>query len=614
MQILVDNKLAILKKDTSFEYIAENFMFTGSDGYSLTITFPLRGCPQNVDIFGHINRKDVAAKKVLFDCEIRHRSLALFGSLAVTDFNEAEVKAQFLEGRSAQNFQSTFDTIYINQLSLGAHTPASPAAITPAAAWDPEGNNMEAVALTWINAQSGTSHNVADCIAGTGTYVWNAATTRLSWLPYLNFIILRIATALGYSCDISQLTENPQYKYLLICNVIPTEGADFNTCLPHWTVEEFFEKLGYFLRGHFSVNHKERHISFTFYRDALSNAGSFLLDKVTDSYSTSVASVSQESIKHVDAVNLMYKEQSFRMWMYYVCDGFLSRCPVKAYDTLDELLPQLARYMYVAEFPVRDSLANSIFYVRDLDLHFILRPVSRFINPNWSGIGGPNIPGNSGTVNPDVPQFGPAYKWFYRVVLTPINDFGPRTVGDSEAVDEIELEFIPANIMYADDVLGDCLYVTINNLSEGAAADVVDQADVWRTYTPDQLLEQFDTAEHAAYFDSISIGYWDGKRRYLPYAPNPIVNNVVISDNFSAYEVLPFSLRLNARSGMESRQPLDIDPTQKCSFSFISDSIPDPTAIFIIAGKRYVCEKLTATFRTEGMSQLIKGVFYPLND
>ncbi len=34
--------------------------------------------------------------------------------------------------------------------------------------------------------------------------------------------------------------------------------------------------------------------------------------------------------------------------------------------------------------------------------------------------------------------------------------------------------------------------------------------------------------------------------------------------------------------------------------------------LFIIRGKRYVCEKLTATFTSQGMSQLIKGSFYPV--
>ena len=41
MKIFVEGKEAFLKKGTSFEFIAENRLFSGSDEYTLSITFPL---------------------------------------------------------------------------------------------------------------------------------------------------------------------------------------------------------------------------------------------------------------------------------------------------------------------------------------------------------------------------------------------------------------------------------------------------------------------------------------------------------------------------------------------------------------------------------------------
>ncbi|MCM1296774.1 MAG: hypothetical protein NC311_14650, partial [Muribaculaceae bacterium] len=137
MQIYVNNKLAALKKGTSFEYVSENRMFSGSDGYTLTITFPLKDCSQNIAIFGHINRADVAAQKVIFDCEIRDKGFYKFGSITITEINETEVKTQFLEGRSEQNFDKTFDKVYINELDLGSPTYRSISQITPSQAWQP---------------------------------------------------------------------------------------------------------------------------------------------------------------------------------------------------------------------------------------------------------------------------------------------------------------------------------------------------------------------------------------------------------------------------------------------------------------------------------------------
>jgi len=54
--------------------------------------------------------------------------------------------------------------------------------------------------------------------------------------------------------------------------------------------------------------------------------------------------------------------------------------------------------------------------------------------------------------------------------------------------------------------------------------------------------------------------------------------------------------------------------TRKTTFKFLSDTVPDVRALFLIRGKRYLCEKLTATFTENGMSQLIKGIFWPIAD
>ena len=159
MKIVINGKLAALQENTSFDYVADNRLFSGSDGYSLTITFPLRGCAQNLSIFGHINRADVVAKKVIFDCQIFDNALSISGSIVVTEISQAEVKTQFLEGRSEVNFDSTFDDIYINELDLGSPTAISTSAITPMRAWNDGFYNLSFVALPWVNDASGNIQN-----------------------------------------------------------------------------------------------------------------------------------------------------------------------------------------------------------------------------------------------------------------------------------------------------------------------------------------------------------------------------------------------------------------------------------------------------------------------
>ncbi|MDE6553147.1 MAG: hypothetical protein K2K98_09365, partial [Muribaculaceae bacterium] len=98
MQIIIDGKEAVLKQGSSFDFIAENRLFSGSDSFTLTITFPLKDCLQNLDIFGHINRSELPIDDYVFDCEIRDRAFSRFGTLTITEISDIDLKAQFLEG------------------------------------------------------------------------------------------------------------------------------------------------------------------------------------------------------------------------------------------------------------------------------------------------------------------------------------------------------------------------------------------------------------------------------------------------------------------------------------------------------------------------------------
>ena len=150
MEIIINGMQAVLKKGTSFDFIAENSLFTGSDSYTLTITFPLRGCAENVAIFGHIHRAEVEAKKVVFGCDIRDGAFFKSGTITVTELSDVEVKTQFLEGRSEQNFDETFDEIYLNELDLGYPSERTAASGTCPGMMRPWPENFW-LPLPWVN-------------------------------------------------------------------------------------------------------------------------------------------------------------------------------------------------------------------------------------------------------------------------------------------------------------------------------------------------------------------------------------------------------------------------------------------------------------------------------
>ena len=73
------------------------------------------------------------------------------------------------------------------------------------------------------------------------------------------------------------------------------------------------------------------------------------------------------------------------------------------------------------------------------------------------------------------------------------------------------------------------------------------------------------------------------------------------------------TLRLKGRMINHMREPrYKVDQSRKFSFKFIvkDGNIPDVRSIFYIHGKKYLAEKITATFTEDGMSQLVKMVAY----
>ena len=131
------------------------------------------------------------------------RNFYKFGSITITEISETEVKTQFLEGRSEQNFDVTFDDVYINELELG--TPTGCDGSTPTNAWNPQLNGMKCVALPWVNDYSGNIQNLADfhpeernsngTLKSNAYYSWNADCQSRSWQPYLLYITKKIGSA-----------------------------------------------------------------------------------------------------------------------------------------------------------------------------------------------------------------------------------------------------------------------------------------------------------------------------------------------------------------------------------------------------------------------------------
>ena len=651
MEIIINGQQASLKKNTSFEYISENPLFTGSDSYTLTITFPLKDCPQNINIFGHLHRQDVEKNKVVFDCDIRDKNFFKSGSIVITQISEVEVKTQFLEGRSEQNFDDSFDDVYLNQLNLGY----------PDAEQRKKANNdfndawwksypvKKWVALPWVNNTSGNLQNEVSK-DGNGNFQWGTNSYGLTFQPFLLHILDKICEVMGYTGHFEAI-HNSRFRKLLICNTLPAPWAAWNfaIALPHWSLTEFFEELERLMGGEFSINHKAKTISFEFSHVIANRTEPVHIEKVINKYQVEVSRENKSD--YVGATNRVYAENDDRMWAYKSCQWYidehkndamefatlaalmnyaktnLKQCGVESWDN-----GRGHHTAYTRGYP-NSSDGHKLFYARDVDTYFIMWCYkSEFVE--------------SFHVYHDDTDYN---YYMYTNRLMPVNQFGGKVV-DKEA-EEVEMNIVPAWIDYTDESLGPCLFLECGEMgsavswteetddegnttnsgtsgsgrtfgtggsrqdSAGFGSYEVDETDynsgALAQTKAGKAIAKGEQEKSDAYFDKIYVGFWDGYNRFAGLMPHPLTDKLEIRDDFTQLSY-PYSLRINQEQEYDDnnialKYTYDIDNRKKYTFSFLSDVIPDPRALFYIEGSKYVAEKITATFHEgTGKSQLLK--------
>lgn len=619
MQILINGSPAVLKAGSTFEYVSENLLFKEAEEYTMEISLPLAGCLQNQNIFGKVFRKDVTPITLVFDCEIRDKGFYKSGSIVITEITEAEIKVQFLGGRSAQNFNKKLDDTFINELDLGGPSITSAADVSPEIAMNPKFSEFSCVCLPWVNGSGSADiiHNemVPDEAAGEKKLKWGADVKNITWFPYLIYIAKQICQATGFSYDFEEWENDERMKYFIVCNVLPDSWdiGGWARSLPNWSVEEFFRKLEYFLGGEFDFNIKESHISFRFTKSYDESLDPVILNDVIEVFTADIT-VEDPSCEYMECRNFKFKEQSFEQWKFMSCDWYIDLMRKRnefiigslvELNSLEELIDIAEQYKSWNGFAGRGHAINNLYYVKSVNMFYAFRYAEKELLSTDSL-------GNK--------------HWKFECFLQPVNSFGESMdQEEGEDIKEVELEFVPACIDYTDKEHGLCLFVYPGSYSENVDADL----DSWEeslnsnSDNYEAPIQTTDTIrkgkkdEKPEYFNNIYLAYWKEpvvqSRQDKPLSPRPFVENVEFGlGTYPLYN--DFSLRVNDGSIQKRYRGITVDKKRKHNFKFLSKVIPDPRAVFYIRGKKYLCESLTCSFSEEGRSELIKGVFWAIED
>ena len=576
MNLIIDGKQAAIKSGSSFEYISENRAFTDSDAYTLSITLPMAGCPQNQAIFGNMQRMDFNSRTIVLDATIIDGEFHKSGMISVVEANESEIKVQFLEGRSVQNFSVDYDDIYINELNLGSYPtrlPASPS-------YPPYDDRANYVPFQWVNdSADGYINNE---ISGISSPAWADSTLeagKLSYMPYLLFIAKKICEAAGFTYDFSPW-ENSEDRFLLVCNTIPAvwDAPQIARALPHWSFPEFFAHLERFLVCEFEIDYKRKTISMQYSKDVDSLNHVVNIENVVDDFSSDV-SYKDDLCKYRAASRIHFVDRGDDEWKFASCNWFIElmmkdSSKVMTFETVaeyNEFYNQYrTRFGQTTKDAERGGVRGSLFHIKQPETFFIWQVVpeySRYVSKD-------NID----------------RCYFRRINL---NYYGDH-VYDVDSEESIEIKFVPAKISYLSWTRG---YAVALNPSSFSEQEDLDEYEIRQPYGYCILSKNNDEVKSPEYYDKILIAIWDGIGTPTGQACPAVDERLSIKTRYKNYQ-----------------KGILIKPKEKMKLKFLADKIPDVRSIFYIRGKRYLCEKITATFSDDGMSQLMKGEFYPITD
>lgn len=585
MTIIISGKPALLKKGSSFDFISENRFFTGADAYTLSITFPLRGCKQNTDIFGHINRKDSDLERLLLDCEIHDQNFHAYGSISIVDISEVEVKTQFLEGRSAQNFYSDLDDTYINEIPMSSlHVELRNGTAPVLRSYEEQQHEgyLGYVCLPWVNNTSGNIQNEMSLNDSKTEWVYRGGGyPEVVAQPFLIEVIRKVLDATGYSYNINKI-EDSVYADLIVCNAFPKvwDMPAMNLILPHWTISEFLAELETFLNGQFNIERSTHELTFSFNKDLLAGMKEVTLENVIDVHQVEISNPKDVKDTFSEQKNIAYQDGGHQMQKFYSCNWAKTVLPTKTYSNFQSMVQQLDPYLDApVTYNSRGQFSNLHYCIKE-NTYFVLKCVGTYVEDR---------------------------KGYRLMGFQPVNMFAPRIYNTREDAEMLEMGIVPACIDNTDKAHGDMIFIECGTLGDDSENENVEDYQSPAVKT----LAAGEKEKKDEYFDKLFVAFWDGNAtQYFPACPRPYIDKYEVKQN-NTLIVHPGSLRLSGPESSSQRAiEYRVDQSKKFTFSFLSDTIPDVRSIFFVHGKRYLAEKITCSFSETGMSKLLKMVAY----
>lgn len=668
IQIYLDGKLAVTKDNQTIKFTTENPFFTKATSYTYDVELPM-AIKENREIFGNIQRMDISKEpRTMQAVMIVDNVTVLLGTAHIISISDTSVKVQLLGEAAAYNYGNKMSETYIDELDLGNWYMVT---WPDGSHWSARDGQWEYyppdTKLKWTSSMlfsriarnddgTLTYDNILNRIY-TGYYPWvafptvnsnadivcneyaeryttadhsvvkpffrdysgeitrrpteNPAVTSTAIQPFVWVIAELIAKATGFTLarENNALYTNSFFKRIFIVNA--NNMIECNKCLPHWTVNEFWTQLENTFGLVMSMDYTGKQMYIRQRSDHYRNAAEMIYVKdVVDEYTVEV---DDETEADISVNNVGFAD--FDVDPADLLDEYITgNCEVNTdFDSISELLAWGKQN--------EDSLGDykgTLFKCKD-GRHFIYSETDGFVE---------------------------------------VNQFRPRLSDENKEDIEVELKFVPARF-----IEGECQIYGYNTTSGsghgGEFADtpvasfpvqilqIPDISDMsWYKKTGyselniDAIIKEEEEAESTSEeksdniyiaiigdntYDNLTVDvtFIDGsvaKDKHTRF-PRPRIRErtkAALTDTEATKEDSPCSLSLIPIEGQENLAKHTVSNSAVISakvrqcIKFVAERIPDPSAIFVIHNRRFVCEKIEADIAPEGLKKLLTGYFYEL--
>lgn len=651
LQILIDSHPIVLKDGTQIKLTRENPYFTSAGDYTLDVVLPLAGCRENIRAIGFLHRPEIsltpqAGRRLPFT--LAAAGITISGHAVVTSITDEEAKLQLIGGIS--DLRNTEEKI--NSLPLGRAWDDVPATHIED---DARGSISESLSMAFyffhdmvaFTGEDGKTYNIDKIMHGKPqetsavafpihstaddltanksgivtkrdgqryfapiSFTHGSATDSavIAPQPYIIDVIRRVLQSQGRKLVDKSSSTNP-IRYTFVANSRAT--LDIARMLPEWTVQDFIMEVENFFGVAFLQG----------------DGGEVLLVDRYDYYglyarTITITQATDETTADIDEEDNS-RETSLSGNVDYDYDDKddILRLPDEVFENCEE---QIEMDNYTAIFNHAKSLSQEE-RARSRYLY-----TDRQTGRRYAFLNSAEAPGTYSLH--EVDQFGPLIRRSERDIDT-------------------KLRIVPLRYDLAESVIGDGQ----NPTSHVPAQDSVDAVPVLRT--PDTLLQAADHYsineainqqedsegnETAGAPDRLYVAYNDGSIATeigkgiasegnifaplpigIPYARDPDSGLPEIPRRYyrSADIAPPNSLfALNDRQVKDTRTIAahiaggpQVDTRVVRQFTVIDRYATDPTAIYIIRGRRYVCQKIELTLDAAGVLPEKKIYLYELN-